>query len=218
MVLIENKKHAASIDVDPQYSFTPLCPHDLPVPEGDKIVTALNQQAQFAHYRIGTKEAHPANPIWLANHKYPPFTPLFAPHADVYWPAHCIPGTKGFELIEGLPHPVDYDFFVWKGIEPDMHPYGSCYHDLKETLSTGLIEFLQTKQVSTVIVGGLATDHCVKNTVLQLLKAGFKTIVNLSACRGLAIESTKQAIHHMQEKGAIIIDSIQELPLHPLGK
>ena len=37
-----------------------------------------------------------------------------------YWPLHCVPSTKGFELISGLPHPKDYDYFIWKGIEPDM--------------------------------------------------------------------------------------------------
>ena len=94
-----------------------------------------------------------------------------------------------------------------------MHPYGSCYHDLKETMSTGIIEFLQCKGVKLVIVGGLATDYCVKITVLQLLCAGFETIVNVGACRGLSPLTTSEAIQEMQKRGAHIISTIDELPV-----
>lgn len=201
------------MDVDAQYSFTPLCPHELPVPEGDEIVDELNHQARFAQFRIGSKEAHPPHAIWIATHEAPALSKIHGKNVDLRWPAHCIPGTKGFELIEGLPHPSEYDFFVWKGVEPDMHPYGSCYHDLAENMSTGIIEFLQAKNVKIVIVGGLATDYCVKKTVLQLLHAGFQVILNLGACRGIDPNTTKEAITQMKQLGAIIIHSSQELQM-----
>ncbi len=58
-------------------------------------------------------------------------------------------------------------------------PYGACYHDLKNTLSTGVIEYLKCHNIiTTVICGGLATDYCVKNTVLQLRQVGFEVILN----------------------------------------
>ena len=117
----------------------------------------------------------------------------------------------GFQSLDGLPPISDYDFFVWKGVELNMHPYGSCYHDLAETVSTGAIEFLQAKGVRTVIVGGLATDYCVKTTVLQLLRAGLQVIVNLGACRGLQADSTALAIEEMKANGAEMIDQASEL-------
>lgn len=205
------KATVASIDVDTQYGFTHFCPAELPVPNGEQVVAELNQQATFARYRIGTKDAHPANAKWVGNEQAPEFTQMIGKNMDMRWPVHCVPGTKGFELIEGLPHVSEYDFFVYKGVEPDMHPYGGCYHDFAEKVSTGLIEFLRCKGVETVIVGGLATDYCVKQTVLQLLAAGFETIVNLGACRGLASDTTEQAILQMQQQGAIIIQSSLEL-------
>lgn len=67
-----------------------------------------------------------------------------------------MPGTPGFELLDDLPAPLDYDYFVWKGVEPDLHPYGACYHDLAEKRSTGVIEFLRQNDVDLVLVGGLA--------------------------------------------------------------
>ncbi len=106
-------------------------------------------------------------------------------HADVTWVSHCVPGTEGFTLLDELPTPYDYDYFIWKGVEPDLHPYGACYHDLHDKLSTGVIEYLKAQGVSRVIVGGLALDYCVKTTALQLLKAGLEVVLHLPACRGI---------------------------------
>lgn len=211
MRTIGSKKTIASIDVDTQYGFTPVCPSELPVPEAEEVVAELNRQATFAAFRIGTKDAHPANAAWVSTPQAPALSPIEGNNIDVRWPVHCVPGTKGFELVNGLPHVSEYDFFVYKGVEPDMHPYGACYHDFAEKVSTGLIEFLHHKGVKTLLVGGLATDYCVKQTVLQLLAAGFEVIVNLGACRGLSPQTTENAIKTMQACGAIMILSSHDL-------
>ena len=54
------KAQVASFDVDAQNTFTPLCPDELPVPEGNCIVDELNAQAKWANYRVGSKDAHNA--------------------------------------------------------------------------------------------------------------------------------------------------------------
>ncbi len=200
-----SRKTVASFDIDAQKTFTPLCPHELPVPEGQFIVPELNAQAQFADYRIGSKEAHHPQALWVATAAAPQLTPVVGKNVDVRWRPHGIPGTLGFELLDGLPAIDDYDFFVWKGIELDMHPYGSCYHDLAGKLSTGVIEFLRQQQVTTVIAGGLALDYCVKTTVLQLLQAGFRVVVNLAACRALSPEGEALARQSLTEAGAILV-------------
>lgn len=207
-----SSKNVASFDVDAQYAFTTECPDELPVIGATDIVDELNQQAKFAHYRMGSKDAHPANAIWITNENNPILTPITGENVDVRWPRHAVPGTRGFELIAGLPKITEYDFFVWKGIEPDFHPYGACYHDLQGKLSTGLIEFLQVHDIKLIIVGGLVTSLCVKVNVLQLLKAGFKVIVNLGACRGISPESSAEAIAEMTRAGAMMIQSADELP------
>jgi nicotinamidase/pyrazinamidase len=208
-----DKLKTASFDVDSQNTFTPLCPDELPVPEGDKIAPELNAQAKFAKYRLGSKEGHSPKAIWVADEDHPQYSPVEGTNVDIRWVPHAMPGTFGFESIAGLPHPSEYDFFVWKGVELDMHPYGSCFHDLAENLSTGVIEFLQAHQIDTIILGGLATDYCVKNTVIQLLKSNFKVIVNLGACRGINQETTLQAIETMRKQGAIFINSSVELEI-----
>ncbi len=201
----------ASFDVDAQNAFTPLCPKELPVPGGDRIVGELNAQAQYAHYRLGSKDAHSPRAIWIARIEHPQLEPIAGKNVDVRWKLHAVPGTKGFELVEGLPRPADYDFFVWKGVELDMHPYGSCFHDLAESMSTGVIEFLRCQHMNTVIVGGLATDYGVKTTALQLHRAGFKIILNKAACRGVTPETTEAALKEMYSAGTKLAVNATEI-------
>jgi nicotinamidase/pyrazinamidase len=203
----------AAFDVDATNCFTPVCPDELPVPGGTDIVAELNAQALLADYRVGSKDAHSPNAIWVADAEHPQFSPVEGKNVDIRWKVHSVPGTKGFELIEGLPPVTDYDFMVYKGVEPDMHPYGACYHDLGDTMSTGVIEWLHSAGVKVVIVGGLATDYCVKTTVLQLLRAQFEVVVNIGACRGIIVpEGVDAAIKEMAEAGAVVIQSASEIP------
>jgi len=201
----------ASFDVDAQKGFTPLCPNELPVEYGDGIVEELNKQAKYARLRIGSKDAHPPIALWSPTPGNPQFSKVASPNVDMKWNNHCVIGTDGFDLLSGLPHPIDYDYFVWKGIEKDLHPYGACYHDLIQSKTTGVIEYLICNKIKCVIIGGLATDYCVKTTVLQLRRAGFRVIVNLAACRGISEDTTLNAISDMMDQYVVFVESAKEL-------
>ena len=112
----------ASFDIDAQKGFTPLCPNELPVPGGDAIGVALNRMAERASLRLGSKDAHSPQAPWVVSEPAQMLQPLALPNADLTWVSHCVPGTPGFELLDELPKPMDYDFFIWKGVEPDLHP------------------------------------------------------------------------------------------------
>lgn len=213
-ISIPQAQQVASFDVDAQNTFTPVCPDELPVAGGTEIVDELNKQAKFAAYRIGSKDAHSPKSVWVATDDKPQYSPVEGEeNVDIRWNLHAVPGTKGFELIEGLPKVTDYDFFVWKGIETDMHPYGACYHDFADKMSTGVIEFLKVNEVNTVLVGGLATDYCVKLTALQLKKAGFRVILNLGGSRGISEETITAALEEMQGVGIEVISTADQLEL-----
>ena len=201
-----------SIDVDAQKTFSPLCPQELPVAEGDTIVAELNAQAALADLRVMSKDAHSPSAKWIVDKAVDMLQPTGLPNADLTWVAHAIVGTPGFELLDGLPAATGYDYCVWKGVDPEFHPYGACFHDIDEKLSTGLLEWLHSKQVQTVIVGGLATDYCVKTTVLQLLKGGaWQVIVNAAACRGIAPDTTEAAWNEMMAHGAIVLENAAKI-------
>lgn len=195
----------AAFDVDAQRTFTPLCPNELPVAGGDEIAAELNAQAALADFRIASKDAHSAQAKWVVDSPEKMLQQLPYANADLTWVRHAEPGTDGFELVPGLPKPEQYDFLVYKGVEADMHPYGACYHDLNDTISTGVIEWLRCQQVDTVLVGGLALDFCVKTTALQLVNAGFRVYLNLAACRAISEQGAEQACNEMQAAGIILM-------------
>lgn len=204
-----------SIDVDAQKTFTPLCSQELPVAEGDKIVDELNAQAALADLRVMTKDAHSPAARWLVDNSVDMLKPTGLKNADLTWVAHAMVGTEGYELLDGLPDLSGYDYCVWKGVDPQLHLYGACFHDIEERLSTGLIEWLTLQNTNTVIVGGLATDYCVKTTVLQLLKGGkWRVIVNAAACRGIAPETVEAAWQEMKAQGAVVLENAESIEIY----
>lgn len=201
-----------SIDVDAQKTFSPLCPAELPVMEGNLIVEELNAQAKLADLRVMTKDAHSPSAKWLVENPADMLKPTGLNDADLTWVSHAIVGTYGYELLDGLPQTKEYDYCVWKGVDPELHPYGACFHDIEEKLSTGLLEWLKCKGADMIIVGGLATDYCVKTTVLQLLKGGkWKIIVNAAACRGIAPDTVNAAWKEMFDAGAVILENTEKI-------
>jgi len=205
--------NTASFDVDAQKSFTPLCPDELPVAGGDLIGAELNVMASLARVRVGSKDAHTPMAPWVVAQPSEMLQATGLEHADLTWVSHCVPGTEGFTLLDELPTPYEYDYFVWKGVEPNLHPYGACYHDLHNKLSTGVIEYLRAQDISRVIVGGLALDFCVKTTALQLASAGFEVIVHLPACRAISEDGAQQAVADMQAQGIRLSNSREQLAL-----
>ena len=195
-----------AIDVDAQRAFSPLCPQELPVAEGDLIVPELNAQAALADWRVLTRDAHSAQAVWVVDTPAQMLQALPYPNADLTWVRHAEVGSEGFLPLPGLPAPEDYDFLVHKGLDTHMHPYGACFHDMAGRISTGLLEWLQVRGADCVIVGGLATDYCVKDTVLQLCGHGqWQVLVNLAACRGIAAATTADATAQMQAAGAVLL-------------
>ena len=208
----------ASHNVDPQKGFTPLCPNELPVPDGDNIVSELNGQNGIVAFKTVSKDVHPSNAIWLATSDKPQFSPVEGKNVDIRWNAHCMSGTRGAELLDGLGKINDYDFVAIKGTEPEMHPYSSCYHDLEKKISTGLIEWYNSNGITTVIVGGLAlnvedTPLCVGETIIDLVNAGFQVILNLGSTRGLGSEEGREKFINMlvDKYGVLIVNSFKDI-------
>ena len=204
------KENTAAFDVDVQYGFTPNCPNELPVPGGNEIVDECLKTHKMTKFKIMSKDAHPPKGKWVATDEKPVFSEVGLPNVDIRWPNHCVVGTKGFELLEGLPHPSEYDFIVYKGVETDMHPYSPIYHDLQKKISTGVIEFGKINQINNFILNGLALDYCLKEAAIDLAEY-FNVYVNMSGTRGVNDETSIKAIKEMKEAGVIFIDSLDEI-------
>lgn len=215
------REKTASHNVDPEKGFTPLCPDELPVPDGHLIGEELAKQNSLFPIKTISRDIHPSNARWIATEEFPQFTLIEdEPNVDMYWNAHCISGTKGVEILDELGNIEDFDFIVNKGVDPHLHPYTSVYHDQQGKISTGLIEFYNYHNVSTIVVGGLAlnfeeTPLCVGSTLIDLSVAGFQVILNLEATKSLGSDIGREKFIEKlrNEYNIIMIDNIDELEI-----
>lgn len=183
----------ALIIVDVQKDF---CPGGaLAVPQGDEVVPVLNNYIEiFKNHGglvIATRDWHPED------HS------SFSEHGGI-WPPHCIQNTRGAEFHDELKLPKDV-IVISKADQPDKEAYSGFD-------GTNLEKVLRGHGIQRVFVGGLATDYCVKATVLDALRLNFFTFLLLDATRGVNInpDDSERAVIDMLDKGAVGI-TLQDL-------
>ena len=118
------------------------------------------------------------------------------------WPVHCAAGTSGAAFSPALEVAIDEVFL--KG------QYSSGYSSFEGVAGSsedvGLRDWLTERGIEAVDVVGIATDHCVRATVLAAAEAGFDTSVLVAHCAGVAADSTAAALDEMAAAGVSIID------------
>ncbi len=179
----------------------------LPVPEGDLIVPVVNRLMPQFDLVVATQDWHPPeHGSFAANH--PGRTVYDSIDLDglsqTLWPVHCVQNTAGAEFAPGLQTGSIARVFP-KGMDPRIDSY-SGFYDNGHRASTGLADWLRDRGATELWVAGLATDYCVKFTVLDALKEGFRVHVLTQACRGvdLAPGDCDRALAEMQAAGAVL--------------
>jgi nicotinamidase/pyrazinamidase len=185
--LMENEKKRALIVVDVQNDF---CPGGaLAVANGDQVVAPLNGLME----EFLSKD----EPVFKSRDWHPAQTKHFAAQGGT-WPVHCVQQTRGAEF-----HPELLD-------DPRIIVISKGTND-EDTYSafdgTDLAARLREQGVEEVWVGGLATDYCVKNTVLDALREGFKVKALANAMRPVELKpgDGERALEEMRQKGAEIV-------------
>jgi nicotinamidase/pyrazinamidase len=115
---------------------------------------------------------------------------------QVLWPPHCISNTQNAQV---LPDNRLFESIVQKGCDPKFDSYSGFFDD--GGADTGLDRVLKDKNISTLLLFGLATDYCVKFTALDAVKSGFQVIVITDLCRGVAPDTTRSAKEEMEKAG-----------------
>jgi len=150
----------------------------LHVPGGEEVVDVANLEVERAVSAGAT--------VIYTEDSHPPTTPHFAKDGGI-WPVHCVAGTWGAELVDGLQvaGPV-----VRKGAGGEDGYSGFTVRDPNtgDVSSTELAALLRDRGVERVVVVGLATDYCVKETALDAARIGFATIVLAGAVRAVDLE------------------------------
>lgn len=180
----------------------------LPVNEGEAIIPIVNELLDHSFdLVIATKDWHPADHGSFADNNYKQVGEhtLLGGADQILWPRHCVQGTWGSEFAAGW-DTTKVDKVIYKGTESTIDSY-STFFDNKHQRSTGLENFLREQGIHELFIAGLATDYCVKYSVLDALTLGFKVYVILEACRGVNLQpnDSQQAIKRMQRAGAEFI-------------
>lgn len=170
-----------------------FCPGGaLPVANGEAVVAPLN--------RLITRFVAAKLPIFASRDWHPATTRHFLPGGGP-WPVHCVQGTAGAAFHPQLQLPATAAI-ISKGEDPERDDYSACAgRNLQGLL---LPELLRQAGVSHLYVGGLATDYCVRATVLDLLAAGFGVTVVNDAIAGVDLHAgdSDRACAEMRGAGA----------------
>lgn len=172
--------------VDAQNDF---CPGGaLAVPHGDAIFPALNRVAQAMPIVVASRDWHPLHHASFVERGGP-------------WPPHCVQGTWGAELHPALDR-SRLTRVVDKGQDPDRDAYSAFD-------GTGLAGWLREHGVTDLVVGGLATDYCVRASVLDARRAGLSVTVLEDAIGAVDVHpgDGARALAEVREQGARVVRS-----------
>jgi|SRR5215471_3004976 len=171
----------ALLIVDPQVDF---CPGGaLAVPGGDTIFPAVNRASLLLPLTIASRDWHPVDHVSYAAQGGP-------------WPVHCQAETPGAEFHPALETGRIERVFS-KGTDPAQEAYSAFD-------GTGLADWLRERRVRRLYVAGLATDYCVRASVLDALREGFDVVVLEDGIGAVDVQAGdgERALAEMRAAGA----------------
>lgn len=187
----------------------------LEVKEGDAVISVANSLLKKFKNEdalvIATKDWHPITHKSFANNSNGKIGEVGILNGlpQVWWPNHCVQNTFGSEFHPELNSNL-IDKTIFKGASEEIDSY-SGFFDNGKLKKTELDTILKANNIDTLYIMGLATDYCVKFSVLDALELGYKVYLIEDGCRGVNLTPTDSldSIKEMKNKGAIIIKSFE---------
>ena len=166
----------------------------LAVADGDLVVPVLN--------RLAARAAALGLPVYASRDWHPIDSTHFAANGGP-WPTHCVQGTAGARLHPDLALPSGA-MIVTTGTSRDEHGY-SAFDGHVSGRGT-FADDLRARGVDHLVVGGLATDYCVRATVLDARRLGFGVTVVEDGVRAVNLEegAGDRALGEMRDAGALV--------------
>ncbi len=120
------------------------------------------------------------------------------------WPVHCVAETNGAKFRAEFEPALDAVDAVFRKGE-----YEAAYSGFEGANSDGqgLAAWLRDHDIDRIDVAGIATDYCVRATVLDALREGFQVRVLTDLAAGVASETSESALQEMAQAGAQLITS-----------
>jgi nicotinamidase/pyrazinamidase len=207
--MVKKVEKIGAIVVDVQADFTKFKNGSLAVEGTDeayiKIVEENTKKLKVAGFPIyATQDWHPTDHVsFFTNHIERKAFDVIKIHGkdQVLWPPHCVQRTSGAEIL------LDNKLFkatVKKGMDPQYDSYSGFQDDGGR--KTKMDKILKKDRITKVVVYGIATDYCVKATVLDAVALGYKVIMIKNLSRGVAPDTSEKALDEMKAKGVVVLD------------
>lgn len=195
---------------DIQGDFTEWKQGSLAVPDtGSDYVKKAEEVTNILHNEelsiFGVQDWHPRDHIsFYTNHpgKKPLETIEINGRIQVLWPPHCVQGTENARIL------VNNNLFlaiVQKGRDKQYDSYSAFQDDGGH--ATEMESILRHNGIEKIVLYGIATDYCVRATALDAMRAGFQVTLIEELCRGVAPDTSKDALEEMKDAGAIILET-----------
>jgi nicotinamidase/pyrazinamidase len=174
--------------------------NDFADPGGSLYVKGGEEVVPFANGEIDGALAAGALVVYTQDW-HPPSTPHFEKDGGI-WPVHCVQGTWGAELHPDLGVKGD---IVRKGTSGEDGYSGFTVRDPRSGAqgATDLEPLLRSRGIERIVLVGLATDYCVKETALDGRRLGFDTSILLQGVRGVNLQpgDDERALHEAMLAG-----------------
>jgi nicotinamidase/pyrazinamidase len=195
----------AEVSYDPQTALIVVdVQNDFASPDGGLYVPGGEEVVPFIDREIERARATGGHVIYTADW-HPESTPHFAKDGGI-WPVHCVGDTWGSEFHPGL---VVDGPVVRKGVNGEDGYSGFTTRDpvTFETVPTELPKLLADAGITKLVIAGLATDYCVKSTVLDALEQGFPVWLLAEAIRAVDLEEGDgdRALAEVVAAGCVIV-------------
>jgi nicotinamidase/pyrazinamidase len=162
----------------------------LAVAGSERVITALNRD-------IDDAVAHDVQ-IYASRDWHPAVTNHFKDYGGP-WPVHCVQGTKGAQFHHDL-HLPPTTLIITKGESSENAGYSAF--EGHTTDAKLFLADLRDRGIGHLYVGGLATDYCVKASILDALAAGIDVTLLEDAIAGVDPDDSRRALEEMRQKGA----------------
>jgi nicotinamidase/pyrazinamidase len=172
-----------------------------------KVEKATSDLKDKGYLIFATQDWHPAEHVsFYSNHagKEPYEAIELAGRTQVLWPPHCVQETENAKVL------LNSDLFVsivQKGKDKRYDSYSGFQDDGGAETEMNVI--LKENGIKELIVYGIATDYCVKATAIDAADAGYKVTVVEGLSKGVAPDTTAEALDEMKARGIILVKELE---------